>query len=81
MPLGDGTGPRGMGMMTGRGTGYCIGNRDTRYYNQGPAFGRRVGQGFGLCTGRGRGRGQGSGSGRGRGTGRGSGQGRNFFRW
>ena len=25
MPFGDGTGPRGMGPMTGRGAGYCAG--------------------------------------------------------
>jgi len=25
MPFGDGTGPRGMGPMTGRGAGYCTG--------------------------------------------------------
>ena len=25
MPFGDGTGPRGMGAMTGRGVGYCTG--------------------------------------------------------
>jgi len=24
MPFGDGTGPRGMGPMTGRGAGYCV---------------------------------------------------------
>ena len=80
MPFGDGTGPRGTGMSTGRGMGYCTGNRDTRYFNQVPVFGRRSGQGFGRCTGRGRDMGQGLGIGRGRGIGRGSGSGRNYFR-
>lgn len=33
MPGGDGTGPLGMGPMTGRATGYCAG-----YANPGPGF-------------------------------------------
>ncbi|MBW2558282.1 MAG: DUF5320 domain-containing protein [Deltaproteobacteria bacterium] len=50
MPGGDGTGPAGMGSMTGRGTGYCAGYPATGY--PGFAFGR----GFGAGRGGGRGR-------------------------
>ena len=56
MPGGDGTGPRGLGPMTGRGMGYCVGYVRPRFMNPrfGPGFGRgrRFGRGFG------RGRGQ-----------------------
>ena len=56
MPFGDGTGPRGMGSMTGRGLGYCTGfgrpgfasttlRRDWFGFNRG--FGRSVGRGRG----------------------------------
>jgi len=38
MPRGDGTGPGGMGPMTGRGAGYCAGYGAPGYGN--PAFGR-----------------------------------------
>ena len=38
MPFGDGTGPMGMGPMTGRGAGYCAGYGAPGYLN--PAFGR-----------------------------------------
>ena len=48
MPAGDGTGPNGMGPMTGRGAGFCAGYNAPGYMNRG--FGR----GFG---GRGGGRG------------------------
>lgn len=48
MPRGDGTGPEGMGPMTGRGAGYCTGT-DTPGFGA-PGFGR----GFGLGGGRGR---------------------------
>ncbi len=50
MPRGDGTGPQGLGPMTGRGFGYCTG------YNS-PGF-TRIG-GRGLARGRGRGIGRG----------------------
>lgn len=43
MPGGDGTGPRGTGAMTGRGSGFCRGFRQAGYANRG--FGRGVGGG------------------------------------
>jgi len=52
MPGGDGTGPAGMGPMTGRAAGYCAGYAAPGYMN--PAGGR----GFG-AYGRGRGGGRG----------------------
>lgn len=49
MPRGDGTGPRGMGRMTGRGAGFCAG------YDM-PGFANRFsGRGFGMGSGRGAG--------------------------
>ena len=59
MPGGDGTGPRGLGSMTGRGMGFCAGFNVPGYMNP-PAYGGR-GMGFG----RGRGFGRGMGWGRG----------------
>ena len=56
MPRGDGTGPNGMGPMTGRAAGYCAGYSVPGYAN--PSFGR---------GGWGRGRGWGGGRGAGRG--------------
>ena len=47
MPRGDGTGPRGMGPMTGRGAGYCAGF-------SAPGFMNPVGGRMGLGLGRGR---------------------------
>jgi len=43
MPLGDGTGPRGFGPMTGRAAGYCAGYPVPGYMNavQGVGYGRR----------------------------------------
>jgi len=38
MPRGDGTGPQGMGSMTGRAMGFCAGYAQPGYAN--PAFGR-----------------------------------------
>lgn len=58
MPGGDGTGPMGMGPMTGRAAGYCAGYGVPGFMNPVPGFGR--GQGFG------RGRGFGGGGRRGR---------------
>lgn len=50
MPGGDGTGPAGMGPMTGRAAGYCAGYRVPGYAN--PVGGRRP-FGFGRGAGRG----------------------------
>ena len=58
MPFGDGTGPRGMGAMTGRGAGFCTGFGRTGFAV--PSFMRGWfggGRGFGRGNGRGRGRG------------------------
>ena len=49
MPAGDGTGPRGMGRMTGRGAGYCGGFDAPGWANAMP------GRGLGMGWGRGRG--------------------------
>ena len=59
MPAGDGTGPRGMGPMTGRGAGYCVGYDVPGYASPMP------GRGFGMGWGRGRAWGGGRGGGRG----------------
>ena len=45
MPRGDGTGPMGMGAMTGRAAGYCAGLGMPGYAN--PALGRGFRMGFG----------------------------------
>jgi hypothetical protein len=55
MPAGDGTGPMGLGPMTGRGAGYCGGFAMPGYMN--PMPGRGMGMGWGRGRGRGRGRG------------------------
>lgn len=55
MPAGDGTGPMGLGQMTGRGGGYCAGFSEPGYLNPIPGRGWRMGRG------RGRGRGWGYG--------------------
>jgi len=57
MPLGDRTGPAGLGPMTGRGAGYCAGYSVPGYMNPIPGrgffgrgrgwFGRGGGRGFG----------------------------------
>ncbi len=49
MPRGDGTGPRGLGAMTGRAAGFCAGFGAPGYMN--PVAGR--GGGFGMGFGRG----------------------------
>ena len=50
MPGGDGTGPAGMGPMTGRAAGYCAGYSVPGFMNPVPGrgfgFGRGWGQGF-----------------------------------
>jgi hypothetical protein len=40
MPRGDGTGPMGMGSMTGRGTGYCAGSTAPGFASAGAGLGR-----------------------------------------
>jgi len=51
MPRGDGTGPMGMGAMTGRAAGYCAGFGMPGYANpvpgRGVGMGSRQGRGFG----------------------------------
>jgi hypothetical protein len=48
MPRGDGTGPMGMGPMSGRAAGYCAGFAVPGFMNPGVGFGRRGGgRGFG----------------------------------
>jgi len=49
MPAGNGTGPLGLGPMTGRGMGYCAGFGVPGYANPRP----RLGLGFGWGRGRG----------------------------
>jgi len=58
MPRGDGTGPAGMGPMTGRAAGYCAGYPVPGFMN--PVGGRGYG-GWGRGGGRGRGFGRGFG--------------------
>jgi hypothetical protein len=58
MPFGDGTGPRGMGPMSGRGAGYCVGSGHPGLTNPalgGGWFGYNRGFGRGMDRGRGRG--------------------------
>ena len=55
MPRGDGTGPAGMGPMTGRAAGYCAGYNMPGYMNP---VGGRMGMGFGRGFGRGMGMGR-----------------------
>ena len=73
MPFGDGTGPRGLGPMTGRGAGFCAGFGRPGFvssiasypYSYGysnlmpvwPKWGYGFGRGFGRAFGRGVGRG------------------------
>lgn len=51
MPRGDGTGPEGMGPMTGRASGYCAGYSVPGYMNPTPGYGA-----YGRGRGGGRGR-------------------------
>jgi len=60
MPRGDGTGPMGMGPMTGRAAGYCAGYSVPGFMNP---YGGRFGGGFGWGRGRGWGWGVGAYSG------------------
>lgn len=55
MPRGDGTGPQGMGPMTGRAAGFCAGYPVSGFANNAPGqgfFGRGRGGGFGGGFGR-----------------------------
>jgi len=47
MPAGDGTGPWGLGPMTGRAAGYCAGYPVPGYMNPWPRWGRGGGWGRG----------------------------------
>jgi len=51
MPGGNGTGPMGMGPMTGRAAGFCAGYASPGFANSALGFGRRL---FGRGGGRGR---------------------------
>jgi hypothetical protein len=55
MPRGDGTGPAGLGPMTGRAAGYCAGYGMPGYMNPMPGRGWGMGRGWGRGWGRGRG--------------------------
>jgi len=60
MPRGDGTGPGGLGSMTGRAAGYCAGYSVVGFMNPyvgRPGLGFGYGRGFGRGLGRGYGRG------------------------
>ena len=57
MPRGDGSGPAGMGPMTGRAAGYCAGFNAPGFANAGGRFGAGVGIGGGFGR-RGGGRGR-----------------------
>ncbi len=77
MPFGDGTGPMGLGPMTGRGAGFCAGFGAPGFTNPAPGYPYhygytglapawpRWGWGFSRGFGRGFGRGWGRGFGRG----------------
>lgn len=47
MPAGDGTGPLGMGPMTGRAAGFCAGYPTAGFMNSVPGRGRGIGRGRG----------------------------------
>ena len=66
MPNGDRTGPEGKGPKTGRGLGYCAGNKQAGRNSDAP----RQGQGRGLRNGSGRRLGNGLGRGQRKGFGR-----------
>ncbi|MEN8905551.1 MAG: DUF5320 domain-containing protein [Clostridiales bacterium] len=46
MPRGDGTGSNGMGSMTGKKFGYCVGYKSPGYLNCGSGHGRGMGRRF-----------------------------------
>jgi hypothetical protein len=51
MPRGDGSGPNGLGPMTGRAVGYCSGHLVPGFMNPVFGFGFGRGGGRGLCRG------------------------------
>ena len=53
MPRGDGTGPAGLGPMTGRRLGYCAGYNRPGFLNAGWGYGYGFGRGWGRGFGRG----------------------------
>jgi hypothetical protein len=65
MPGRDKTGPEGMGPLTGRQMGLCVGDDRLASSNLGRGYGRGYGRGFGRGFGYGRGLGRGFGYGRG----------------
>ncbi len=74
MPRGDGTGPAGLGQMTGRSAGYCAGFDIPGFANRIPGDVGRVPNPVGAFPRPGLGQGRGGrGGGRGRGAGRGRG--------
>ena len=85
MPGMNGTGPEGLGAMTGRGMGICRGTRaaGNPAYNRGMNYGRGMGCGRGMNYGRGMSCRRGMNYGRGAGCGRGMnyGRGADFCRW
>ena len=54
MPVGDRTGPRGMGPMSGKAAGYCVGQQIPGYAS--PGYDSGMGRDYGRGFGRGRGR-------------------------
>ena len=72
MPRGDGTGPQGLGPLTGRGAGFCVETIDNNQTSpmRGRSGGRGMGFGHGQGMGRGLGRRNGAPAGPGRGMGR-----------
>jgi hypothetical protein len=77
MPFGDGTGPRGLGPMTGRGAGFCAGFGRPGFASPMHRYPYRQGYGYSMPMWPGWGYGSGLGFGRGfdRGFGRGFGRG------
>ena len=53
MPRRDGTGPMGLGSMTGRGLGNCEGSKEEATLGMGYGFGRACRRGMGRGAGRG----------------------------
>ena len=77
MPFGDGTGPMGLGPMTGRGAGFCTGFGRPGFASTMPGYPYPYGYGY-LTQARPR---WGYGFGRGLGRGFGRGFGRGWRRW
>lgn len=81
MPFGDGTGPMGLGPMTGRRAGYCAGFGGPGFANPMPGYARPYGYGYSTPGWPRLGYGVGRGFGRGLGRGFGRGFGRGWRRW